>query len=50
MSPVYFNCLLSGGSDQLTVISEVFPITAMHLDSPAFSDIPYTSDNEQSDN
>lgn len=34
----------------MTVIWEVFPITAMSLDSPALSAIPYTSDNEQPDN
>ena len=44
-----FNCLLSGSSSQVRVIPEVFPLRAMHLDSPAFSDIPYTSNNEQSD-
>lgn len=50
VSPIYFNCLLSGGSNQMTVIWEVFPIRAMSLDSPDLSAIPYTSDNEQPDN
>lgn len=50
MSPIYFNCLLSGGSNQMTVIWEVFPIRAMSLDSLALSAIPYTSDNEEPDN